>query len=158
MTRMERLRRLAPKGLAALFIGSGTLHLLRPGVFARAVPAALPAPGAIIAMSGIAELLCGAGLVAGSRRAGRISAILLLAIFPGNVSMALRAAAGPTSSRLARAALWARLPLQLPLIWAALQAGKSQAPRPNRHFRPTATVPWTPPGAESERLSVDPPR
>ena len=125
-------RRIAPKGLAALFIGSGTLHLLRPAIFAAAVPTALPAPGVIIATSGLAELLCGAGLLAGSRRAGRASAVLLIAILPGNATMALRATADPTSSRLARVALWARLPLQIPLIWAALQAGRSPAPRQSR--------------------------
>lgn len=125
---MDRLRRIAPKGLATLFIGSGTLHLLRPSIFAAAVPAALPAPGTIIAASGIAELLCGTGLLAGSRWAGRASAFLLITILPGNATMALRATADPTSSRLARVVLWARLPLQVPLIWAALQAGRSPGP------------------------------
>jgi uncharacterized membrane protein len=123
MNRLGSLRRIAPKALAALFIASGTLHLLRPGTFSSAVPTTLPAHGKIIGISGIAELLCAAGLLANSRSAGRLSAVLLVAIVPGNATMALRAATDPTSSRLARAALWARLPLQLPLIWAALQAG-----------------------------------
>ncbi|MEO5703844.1 MAG: DoxX family protein [Candidatus Limnocylindrales bacterium] len=129
---MDRLRRRAPKGLAALFIGSGTLHLLRPGTFAAAVPAALPAHGPIIAISGIAELLCAAGLIARNRMAGRLSAILLVAILPGNATMALRASADPTSSRLARLTLWTRLPLHLPLIWSALQSGRSPAPESQR--------------------------
>ena len=119
---MNRLRRIAPVGLAALFIGSGTLHLLRPGIFAAAVPAGLPAPGAIILTSGIVELICGAGLLARARWAGAASAILLVAVFPGNVAMALTTSADPNASSLAQAAVWARLPLQIPLIWAALQA------------------------------------
>jgi len=121
---MNRFRRNAPNALAALFIGSGTLHLVRPAIFAGAVPNALPARGAIIATSGFAEILCGAGLIAGQRWAGLLSAALLVAILPGNITMARRTTADPTSSRLARAAMWARLPLQLPLIWAALQAGR----------------------------------
>ena len=127
--RLNGFRRCAPKALAALFIGSGTLHLLRPALFAVAVPKALPARGAIIAASGIAELLCAAGLLAGKRSAGVLSAILLVAIFPGNVTMAIAMAADPKTSRLARLAAWIRLPLQLPLIWAALQTGKPRTDR-----------------------------
>ena len=122
---MSQIRRMAPKGLAALFIASGTLHLLRPKLFAAAVPAALPVPGAIIATSGIAELVCAGALLSGHRWAGPISAILLVAIFPGNVTVALATAADPGASRRARVAAWARLPLQVPLVWAALQAGKA---------------------------------
>ncbi len=123
---MHWLRRMAPMGLAALFIGSGTLHLLRPRVFAAAMPCALPAPGALIATSGIAELLCAIGILRGHRLAGPISAILLVAVFPANVTVALNTAADPNSSRLARFAAWMRLPLQVPLVWAALQAGRSR--------------------------------
>lgn len=119
---MRWLRRVAPRGLAALFIGSGTLHLLRPEIFAAAVPTGLPAPGAIIVASGIAELACAAGLIARARWAGPVSAALLVAIFPGNVTVALAASANPDASDLARFAAWARLPLQMPLIWAALQS------------------------------------
>ena len=129
MSRLASLRRAAPKALAALFIGSGTLHLLRPGIFSTAVPTSLPARGKIIGISGIAELLCAVGLLACSRWAGRASAILLIAILPGNATMAVRAATDPDSSRLTRAALWLRLPLQLPMIWAALQAGSPASDR-----------------------------
>jgi uncharacterized membrane protein len=130
------MRQCAPDGLAALFIGSGTLHLLRPELFAAAVPAALPAPGTIIAASGMVELLCGGALLSGRRWAGPMSAILLVAIFPGNVTVALATAANPDTSRRARVAAWARLPLQVPLVWAALQAGKSEKRRrPSRPGR-----------------------
>ena len=117
---------MAPEGLAALFIGSGTLHLLRPNLFAAAVPPALPAPGAIIATSGIAELFCGCALLSRRRWAGPISAILLVAIFPGNLTVAFATAADPAASRRARLAAWARLPLQVPLVWAALQSGRAE--------------------------------
>lgn len=123
--RLSKLRRYAPTWLAVLFISSGTLHLLRPVLFAPLVPAVLPAPRAIIATSGIAELFCAAGLLARRRWAGVLSALLLVVIFPGNVAMALATAANPASSRRARMAAWVRLPLQLPLIWAALQSGQT---------------------------------
>ncbi len=116
------LRRWAPMGLAALFLGSGTLHLVRPGLYLNLIPRALPAPGAIVFASGIAELVCAGGLLAGARWAGRVSALLLLVVFPGNVSVAIASSADPAASPLLVAAAWVRLPLQVPLIWAALQS------------------------------------
>ena len=117
-----RLRRWAPKGLAALFVVSGTIHLIRPGLFLPLVPEALPQRDAIVALSGVAELICATGLLGRARWAGPASALLLVAVFPGNVTMALEAISNPDESRLVVAATLVRLPLQLPLIWAALQA------------------------------------
>jgi uncharacterized membrane protein len=120
----DRFRRMAATGLAGLFIASGTLHLVRPRLFAVAMPRVLPAPGALVAISGIAELVCAVGMLRGRPWAGPISAILLVAVFPANVTVALTTTADPNSSRRARFAAWARLPMQVPLIWAALQAGR----------------------------------
>ena len=119
---MSQLRRWAPTGLAALFLASGTLHLVRPGRFLPLVPIGLPARDAIILTSGIAELVCAGGLLSGARWAGPASALLLIGVFPGNVAFAVATTADAASSRLLVAAAWARLPLQAPLIWAALQA------------------------------------
>ena len=47
--------------------------------------------------------------------AGRASAALLLVVWVGNVQMALDA------TGTAAAVAWARVPLQVPLVWAALQ-------------------------------------
>ena len=92
-------------------------------MFLSLVPDALPARDAIIATSGLAELVCAGGLLTRARWAGPASALLLVAVFPGNVAFAVGATADPASSPLLIAAAWARLPLQAPLIWAALQAG-----------------------------------
>ena len=129
-TWFETVQRWAPTGLAALFVGSGFLHLARPSVFLPAVPSTLPARQAIILASGIAELACAAGLISGQRWAGRASAALLVAIFPGNLAVALATSTDPGSSRLAVAAAWVRLPVQIPLVWAALQARPAGARRP----------------------------
>ena len=112
----------APLGLAALFAGSGVLHLIRPESFRPLVPTALPAPGAIVAISGLAELVCAAGLVTGRSWACQSSVALLVAVFPGNVRYALDRTAVPGTDPRVVAAAWLRLPLQLPLVWAALQA------------------------------------
>jgi uncharacterized membrane protein len=114
-------------GLAGLFLASGVTHLVRPAVFTPLIPRALPSPTGIVYASGAAELLCAAGLLRGSRWAGPASAGLLVAILPGNVQMALdataRARRRPTPGRIAFAAgCWARLPLQAPLIRAALNS------------------------------------
>ncbi|MEX1172856.1 MAG: DoxX family protein [Chloroflexota bacterium] len=115
-------RRWAPLGLAALFGASGLLHLVRPDVFLPLIPRGLPAPEVLVAVSGIAELACAAGLVTRQPWAGPASAVLLIAIFPGNVQFALDQAADPDAGALGVALAWLRLPLQVPMIWAALQS------------------------------------
>lgn len=115
------------RALAVMFFTSGTLHLVRSQVFEPIVPRVLPAPRGLVLASGVAELVCAAGLLHPSTRkaAGWASAAVLLAIFPANVQMALteskRAGAG-TGSRTRRAVALARLPLQIPLIRTALKA------------------------------------
>ena len=109
--------------LIALLGGSGVLHFLRPGPFVAIVPRSLPAPLMLVHASGAVELL-GAGLLCSPRTralGGSISAALLVAVFPANVSMALRAGDRP---RLYRAVTWLRLPLQVPLVKWAWQAGR----------------------------------
>lgn len=119
---IDRIRRAAPFALAVLFLGSGTLHLIRPSAFASLLPDGMPAGDLVIAVSGVAELVCAVGLLARAPWAGPVSAILLVAVFPGNVVYAVRVTVDPASDSWLVAAAWLRLPLQLPLIWAALQA------------------------------------
>ncbi|MEP6637838.1 MAG: DoxX family protein [Chloroflexota bacterium] len=119
-----RLRRWAPPFLATLFAGSGVLHLVRPDVFLPLIPTGLPGPvrDSIVLCSGVAELVCATGLLTRAPWAGMASAVLLILVFPGNIKVAIDATSDPASSSLAVIAAWARLPLQAPLIWAALQA------------------------------------
>lgn len=109
-----------PRGIAAAFVLSGVVHLLRPAVFVALVPRSLPAPRALVLVSGAAELFCAAGLLRRARWATDASTALLLAVWPGNVVMARDAGSGrhpgPADSRLVA---WARVPLQPLLIWAA---------------------------------------
>lgn len=107
----------ASRALAGLFAFTGTLHLVRPHTFDRALPGWLPGTKRAWAVgSGLAELACGA-LVAHprTRRVGGLaSAALLVVVFPGNVHMA-RTARTPRG----RAVTLLRLPLQVPLVWWA---------------------------------------
>jgi len=118
----ERWRRRAPLALAGLFAVSGVLHFVRPDLYAAIVPRALPEPMTLVHLSGLAELVCAAGLLVRAGWAGPASALLLLAIWPANLQHALDTTADPTASGNALAVAWLRLPLQVPLIWAALQA------------------------------------
>jgi uncharacterized membrane protein len=122
---MVRLRRRAPQVLAAAFLGSGVIHLVRPQTFASIMPRTIPEEHHtnLIYASGVAELVCAVGLVRRTRWASAASLAILAAVFPANVQMALDAGTGrnqgPSDSR---AVAWGRLPLQLLMAWAALQA------------------------------------
>jgi len=115
------------QGLAVMFVTSGTMHLVRPELFEPTVPRRLPAPRGLVYASGVAELVCAAGLLHPRTRttAGWVSAALLVCVFPANIQMALtenRRTARGTGSQGRRAALLLRLPLQVPLVRTALKA------------------------------------
>ena len=113
--------------LTGAFLVSGTVHLVRPQVFEPLVPRWLPARRELVLGSGVAELLCAGGLLhpATRRGAATASAALLVAVFPGNLQMAVDAGG---RGRAYRVATLARLPLQAPLVRTALRAGRT---RPN---------------------------
>lgn len=115
MTWRER----SPWVVAAAFSVSGVVHLVRPETFTGIVPSFLPAKTALVYVSGVAEFACAAGLWRRDRWAGIASAALLIAIWPANLQMALDA-----SDPATRAVAWTRMPLQIPLIWCALQSGR----------------------------------
>ncbi len=121
----SRLRRASPYLLAGLLTVTGTLHFVAPRPFADIVPPALPSPLALVYASGLAELACAAGLaVPRTRRAaGWATAVLFVAVFPGNVQMALDA--GDRSDAY-RWVTYARLPLQVPLVWWAVSVGRAR--------------------------------
>jgi uncharacterized membrane protein len=120
---MDAMRHRAPRFLATIFAASGIVHLLRPRTFETLIPSWLPRPRTVIHLSGVVELICATGLVARKPWARSASVLLLIAVFPGNIKMATDAARESNSRMSARQVLaFARLPLQLPLIWAALQS------------------------------------
>lgn len=119
--RPVRSRAWAPRTVAALFTLSGAVHLVRPGVFEPLIPGWLPAPTAIVYASGVAELVCAYGLLTRRRWAGPASVALLFAVWPGNLQMAIDATDEHGLSSPQAVITWLRLPLQVPLIWMALQ-------------------------------------
>ena len=117
-------------GLVAMFVVSGVVHLVKPEVYEPLMPAWVPRHREVILGSGVAELVCAAGLLtpATRRTAGWASAALLLGVFPGNVKMALDAHRVRSTSPKARAfktGSVVRLPLQWPMIRAALKVARA---------------------------------
>ena len=116
-------------GLAGMFLTSGVTHLVKPEVFTPIMPKVLPAHRELVYASGVAELLCAAGMLAPRTRrvAGLASAALLVAVFPANVQMSVNhgkraARTSDTTHQASFAATLARLPAQWPLIRTALRA------------------------------------
>jgi uncharacterized membrane protein len=100
-----------------LFISTGIMHFTGAAGFRAIVPPALGHADVLVAISGVAEIAGGLGLlVPATREAAGIGLFaLLVAVWPANIYMAL--AAGSFASVAPAWALWLRVPLQLPLMW-----------------------------------------
>jgi uncharacterized membrane protein len=106
--------------LAGFMTFAGVMHFVSPRVFEGMVPRQLPAPRALVYLSGVFEMLGGIGLLlpVSQRLAAWGLIALFVAVFPANVNMAVNdLPLGKT--RVPRWAQWARLPLQGVFIaWA----------------------------------------
>ncbi len=113
--------------LAGLLLTTGTWHFVSPHGFESIVPKFLGWPAFWVRLSGIGELACGVCLLLPPTRraAGWGSAALFLIVFPANIDMAVHAWQGHGSKIVA----YARLPLQLPLLWWALYIARGGAGR-----------------------------
>lgn len=114
------------KALAGILATSGVIHLVRPEVYEPIMPRVVPAKRAVIYASGVAELVCTAGLVhpRTRRAAGWLSTGLLIGVYPANVKMAVDAHKGRNTA-LKRVSL-VRLPLQLPMVWTAYRTARGR--------------------------------
>lgn len=113
-------------GLAGIFAVSGVIHLVRPEVYEPLMPSWVPAHREVILASGVAELACAVGLLHPRTRplAGWASAALLVGVFPGNLKMASDVRHSRKTGL--KVAAFARLPLQVPMIRAALRAARER--------------------------------
>ena len=111
--------------IAALLFGVGTTHFLAPKPFDDIIPAELPgSPRFYTYASGVAEVSIGALLL--TRRTRRFgagtAAALFIAVFPGNLNMVRLWWDKPWPMRIIALA---RLPLQIPMITAALKVRRN---------------------------------
>jgi uncharacterized membrane protein len=108
--------------LAGFMIFAGVSHFVKPKTFVQIVPPYLPAPLALVYISGFFEVLGGLGLFVPQTQSlaawGLIA--LFIAVLPANINMAVKKI--PFGNlRTPQWVLWARVPLQLVLIgWAYL--------------------------------------
>ena len=106
--------------LAALLLGSGVLHFAMPKPYDAIVPVELPGSQRFYTYaSGVAELAAGGLLLSPqTRKLGALSAVaVFVAVFPANINLVRLWRDKPLFMRLGATA---RLPLQIPMITAAL--------------------------------------
>lgn len=120
----QRRAVIAARGLAGMLLGVGATHFVWPKPFDVIVPSELPGSArAYTYVSGLAEVGTGVLLLwpRTRRAAGLAAALLFVAVFPANVNSVRLFWAKPWL----RAAMIARLPLQLPMIVAALRVWRA---------------------------------
>ena len=110
--------------MGVFYVAAGVTHFVATRFYLRAVPEYMPSPRALVLVSGVAEIAGGLGVILpDTRRAAAWGLVLLLvAVFPANVWMAMHP---ERFVEIPQWALWARLPLQVPLIWWAWRFTKA---------------------------------
>lgn len=133
------LRAASPYLLAALLVGAGSGHFTATNRYAQIMPSILPESThrPLVQLSGVAEIACAALLAV--RRTRRIGAaattLLLVAVFPANVQMALDGGISGAGFPLGSPVVaWIRLPLQIPLIAWALSIARAPTPAEERRI------------------------
>jgi len=116
-----RPRSIARWVLALFFIGAGVNHFLSPDIYLGMMPAWLPLKTAANVISGAAELAGGFGLLIPRlrRAAAWVLIVLLIAVFPANIHVALQGHM-PGLENASPALLWLRLcfqPLLVAWVW-----------------------------------------
>ena len=110
--------------LTGLLAVAGAAHFVAPAPFDAIVPRALPGRARTWTyLSGAAELAVAAALAnpRTRRTGGWLAAGLFVTVLPANVQMALDWA---DRAPALRAAAWARVPLQLPLVVRSLRIAR----------------------------------
>ncbi len=103
--------------MGIFYIAAGIMHFIFPSKYEKIIPKIFPFPKTLVYLSGIAEILCGVGFLFDSTRtmAAWATILLLIAIFPANINMAMH----PKPFGIKPWILYLRLPLQFLLIWLA---------------------------------------
>jgi len=145
------VRSAARVGLAIAMVFAGVAHLAMPTPFLQHLPPWVPAAEAIIFVTGIIEIALGAALLLGQpwrQRAGLALAAYLVAVFPGNVYVAV--AGVDVDGQPGGWHPWLRLPLQALFIAWAL--GSTRRPADADGRRPAVRRGHA--GIDAERLSA----
>jgi uncharacterized membrane protein len=118
---MSRTRRVLLWVMGLFYVGGGIVHFANPGFYLPMMPPYLPYPLELVYLSGLAEIVLGAAVLVPQTR--RLAAwgimLLLVAIFPANLHIAMNNVPLAGAEHGAGVWNWVRLPLQAVLIaWA----------------------------------------
>jgi uncharacterized membrane protein len=119
---------------ATFFVVAGAFHFLKPEMYLQIMPPYFPAPQLLVAVSGLAEIAGGIGLLLRPwrRAAGWGLIALLIAVFPANIHMVQH----PGQFHYAPWISWARLPFQgVFIVWVWFAA--VQEPQRDRNIAAT---------------------
>jgi uncharacterized membrane protein len=111
--------RLLRVAAAIFFVAAGVNHFVNPDFYRKIVPPGFGSPAVMVAVSGVAEIAGGIGLlIPRLRRWAALGLIaLLIAVFPANVYMAV-SPQSISDLHFSRGTLWLRLPLQgVFMVW-----------------------------------------
>lgn len=110
--------------IAAFFFIGGVAHFVFTDVFVRIMPKYLGYQKELVLISGLFELLGAIGILFPSTRllAGYGLIVLIIAVFPANINMAIHPQDYKSIPELL---LWLRLPLQFFFVWFVWQSIKS---------------------------------
>lgn len=115
---MRLFKQISLIALSIVFVLAGANHFVNPGFYMQMMPPYLPAHRELVFLSGVLEIAGGIAVLFPKVRsvAGWGLILLLVAIFPANIHMALNPELFPSISPVA---LYARLPFQMLFIaWA----------------------------------------
>ncbi|PSL46618.1 putative membrane protein [Chitinophaga niastensis] len=111
---------------AVMFLLIGFFHIAKPRKLTYMIEGMLPAPNALVIFTGVLELLLGAGLLfpLTKHHAGWGLIILLIALFPANIRVAVKQLPPPGGLPAKPWYTWSRLlfqPVYILWIWWAIQ-------------------------------------
>jgi uncharacterized membrane protein len=118
---MSRTCRVLLCAMGLFYIGGGIVHLANPGFYLPMMPPYLPYHLELVYLSGVAEIVLGAAVLIPQTRplAAWGIILLLIAVFPANVHIAMNNVPLAGAEHGAGVWNWMRLPLQAVLIaWA----------------------------------------
>lgn len=106
-------------------VAAGTLHFVATDAYVAIMPDYLPLHRELVTLSGAFEILFGLGLLYGRTRgiSGICLIMLYISVLPANVNMAVQDIQ-PAAFHIPAILLWARLPLQLVLIYWAWRVSR----------------------------------
>lgn len=118
-----------PWTIFGIFFGAGTSHMLTPQLWENAVPPQLPNPKLMVYLSGVAEIIGGLLFILPRTRrlGGKYLVLLLIAVFPANIYMAVE----PKWHGKVPGGKWSlflRLPIQFLGMWWVNELAKRTAP------------------------------